>query len=88
MSNWRCICCGWEDIDEQFLTALNPFDSMHKVVGCPDCKQIWEFEQVCDEPGCVRTATCGTLTPTGYRRVCGEHYNMPIGLTHTARKTH
>lgn len=33
-----------------------------------------EEEEMCDEPGCKEPISCGTPTPTGYRRTCSDHY--------------
>lgn len=30
-------------------------------------------DEMCDEPGCKEPITCGTPTPSGYRRTCSEH---------------
>lgn len=30
-------------------------------------------DEMCDEPGCKEEITCGTPTPTGYRRTCSTH---------------
>lgn len=35
---------------------------------------IWDDSgSVCDEPGCIEPAGCGTPTPTGYRTTCLNH---------------
>lgn len=44
------------------------------LIGCPNCKSVDSFTQVCDEPSCRKEATCGIPTKEKYRRVCGEHY--------------
>ena len=31
-------------------------------------------ERECQAPGCHREATCGTPTPDGYQRLCGDHF--------------
>lgn len=30
-------------------------------------------EGACEAPGCAEWATCGTSTPDGYKRLCGNH---------------
>jgi hypothetical protein len=32
-------------------------------------------ERGCQMPGCEQMGTCGTPTPDGYKRVCGDHFH-------------
>jgi len=76
MSNqikWKCTSCDSISIDANLLKAKNPFDETLIITGCPVCKDVAGFTEICDEPNCVRNATCGFPTPEGYRRTCGEH---------------
>lgn len=68
---WECEC-GWRGFISDMLKAPNPFDDTDMIHGCPSCKQIGEFTQMCDE--CWKPATCGTPTDGGYKRLCGDHY--------------
>ena len=94
-NRWRCNECGWHGFSEQLLEAPNPFDpdGCAPVLGCPTCKSINEFTNVCDEPGCKRDAGCGWPSYSqGYRRTCFEHMTAgekagdaaPSGWTGTA----
>ena len=70
---WRCVnClgCFWEG---DLLTARSPFDPDETLTGCPNCKTVDDFERVCDEPGCARTASNGFPVDGGYRHTCFEH---------------
>jgi len=69
--------CGWRGTQDQMLTAPNPFDPGDSIVGCPGCKSVDTLVEVCDEPGCAEFSSCGTPTPTGYRRTCGKHRPCP-----------
>jgi hypothetical protein len=70
---WQCTC-GWIGEESEILTAPNPFDPGDTVVGCPLCKEVGDFDELCDEPGCNRTTSCGFQTKDGgYRRTCHEH---------------
>lgn len=41
---------------------------------CPECGEVNDFTNVCDEPDCDREASCGFPTASGhYRRTCGQH---------------
>jgi hypothetical protein len=76
---WRCGHCGETFREDKFLRAQNPFSSEENdiIVGCPSCKSIGEFSQLCDEPKCLEEATCGFPVKIGfggYRRTCGKHY--------------
>ena len=73
-NRWKCEEC--EEIFDKadLLTAPNPFASNDIIFGCPNCKSVNSFTNVCDEPGCFRNATCGFPTSMGYRRTCGDHY--------------
>jgi len=39
-------------------------------------KELKQFAQICDEPGCFSHATCGWPGDDGYRRTCYEHSNF------------
>ncbi len=58
---------------DHILTAPNPWLDGDTIHGCPECKSPVQFREVCDEPGCWNEASCGTPTPNGYRRICGQH---------------
>lgn len=72
----RCVehRCDWRGTDKEMLEAPNPFDATETVTGCPDCKDVNTLQEACDEPDCWEFSSCGTPTPTGYRRTCGKHY--------------
>lgn len=73
---WRCTECGTISLEDNLLRAKNPFDEADWIVGCPNCKSVEEFEEICDEPGCTRQAGCGFRAGPeygGYRRTCYEH---------------
>jgi len=72
---WRCTECGWVCETKELLTAPNPFDDNMTISGCPGCKEIGRFENMCNVPGCDKPATCGTPTKDGYKRLCGNHYS-------------
>ena len=74
---WMCSECRTITLEPDLLRAENPFDADDIIVGCPECRSINSFTEVCDEPGCVDIATCGFHVREGfgrYRRVCGQHY--------------
>ena len=70
---WRCEECREVMDENDFLKAKNPFDKTEEIYGCPNCKTIDSFVQICDVEGCNIEATCGTPTKDGYRRTCGFH---------------
>jgi hypothetical protein len=66
----KCTACRW----------LGTTDDVDKVEHGPDvwsvcrrCNTPENFVVLCDEPGCERESTCGTPTPTIYRRTCHDH---------------
>lgn len=73
-SNYRC---NWRGVEDEILTAPNPFMEAEVITACPKCKEVYSVTQACDEPHCWEFASCGTPTETGYRRTCGAH--MPKG---------
>jgi hypothetical protein len=75
MSNlrFRCTECGWIGLSDAMLRAPHPFDPDDIISGCPSCKLIGTFVNLCDEDGCNQQATCGWPSPTGYRRTCYKH---------------
>ena len=79
MSNqrkWKCCSCDGISIEADLLNAINPFDETMTIKGCPICKDVVGFTEICDEPECVRDASCGFPTLDGYegyRRTCGDH---------------
>lgn len=73
---WCCDNCGTISLATELLSAKNPFDAEDTLTGCPACKSVNDFYEVCDEPGCVREAGCGFPAGPefgGYRRTCYEH---------------
>ena len=65
--------CAWHGLEDAILRAPNPFDEGETIYACPKCKEVNSVVVACDEPGCWKEATCGTSTPTTYRRTCGKH---------------
>ena len=74
---WRCVECDHVALEMDLLSAENPFRPEERITGCPSCRGIVEFEELCDEPGCDEKATCGfpgaSELISGYRRTCFEH---------------
>lgn len=72
---FKCTDCEvWVGPVEEMLVAQNPFDPSSEIQGCPHCKSIGQFVNLCDESGCTRDASCGWPTNDGgYRRTCYEH---------------
>ena len=75
-----CEACGWRGHDDDILYAPSPFEPQFTIYACPKCKTIEQLRGCCDEPGCWEQDTCGTPTPSGYRRTCGKH--MPNSINH------
>jgi hypothetical protein len=73
----RYLCdnrhCGWIGEEGEMLCAPDPFNEGDMLYACPKCRDQ-SLVLACDEKGCKNQATCGTPTPAGYRRVCGNHY--------------
>jgi hypothetical protein len=79
VKRWRCKNCDAINLEAKLLVGRNPFDDLQKVLGCPDCFEVFggDCEEVCDEPGCTRQAGCGFPAGPewgGYRRTCSEHF--------------
>ncbi len=70
--------CGWRGTRGELLRAAHPFDPDDECMGCPECFDIDSYEEVCDEPGCWETVTCGTPTSQGYRSTCHAHAPPPF----------
>ena len=51
--------------------GLGALELAFRTLGWPDPKPYPEGE--CESEGCHEEATCGTPTPTGYKRLCGKH---------------
>ena len=76
LKRWRCQDCNTISLQPALLTAPNPFDPADTVTGCPHCRSVAQFDEICDEPGCEREAHCGFPAGPefgGYRRTCSEH---------------
>jgi len=70
---WKCQTCNL--INSELLEAPNPFDASLTIYGCPGCKDVNCFVNICDEPGCTDEATCGWPDEDRiYRRTCYRHY--------------
>ena len=71
---WQCRECDAYMHEVDMLTAPNPFDPKDTLVGCPNCKSVGSFREICDEAGCNDEATCGfPAKDSGYRRTCYDH---------------
>ena len=63
----------WSDTAGGYTTGgLSALEDAFSVLGWTD--PMPDMEVRCQRPGCMRQATCGTPTPEGYKRLCGEHY--------------
>ena len=73
---WKCNECNEISLETELLYAKSPFDETDTLTGCPKCKGCNGFDEICDEPGCDRTTSCGFPAGDewgGYRRTCHEH---------------
>jgi len=70
---WQCDECEKIYLESDLLTAPNPFEPDFTITGCPHCKSVECFTEICDEPECTQPASCGFPTDNGYRRTCFEH---------------
>jgi hypothetical protein len=52
--------------------GLSALEHAFDVLGYSDPLEV--PERKCQYENCNRTATCGTPSPKGYKRVCGEHF--------------
>jgi hypothetical protein len=71
--HWKCGECDWRGQDADLLRAPNPFDTTAEIVGCPRCKEVQCFINMCDEPGYREEASSGWPSDDGYRRTCHKH---------------
>lgn len=73
---WCCEECRTVSLGTALLLAPNPFDLADVLLACPKCKSVNNFYEVCDEPECIREASCGYPAGPefgGYRRTCSKH---------------
>lgn len=70
---WKCNECGHHFVQDNFLVATNPFNNKETIYGCPECKTVDQFTNICDEDGCKSDATCGWPSNPAYRRTCHKH---------------
>lgn len=82
--HYRCDDCNAVFPADQLLRADNPWSKdAEAVTGCPHCFTITNGTRLCDDPGCVREATCGWPTPSGgYRMTCGAHMQGATIIEH------
>lgn len=72
--NWRCEFCMAVSVESKLLRGPNPFDAEDELIGCPSCKSVEGFIELCEIEGCLNGATCGGPGSDGvYRRTCGDH---------------
>ena len=73
---WRCNDCALVSEEMALLRAPNPFDTSEEILGCPKCKQVGSFREVCQVGMCESDATCGVPRFRGFRyaRICNRHY--------------
>ena len=55
--------------------GLSALEHAFDVLGYPDPKEVPERKCQYNEK-CNNTATCGTPTKKGYKRICGKHYRL------------
>ena len=72
---FRCRECGWRGAESEIIQIVDAELEGNRWNICPNpaCRAAEQFENMCDEPGCNREATCGWPSPSGYRRTCGDH---------------
>lgn len=71
---WQCEFCAAVSVESELLTAPNPFNQTDELIGCPVCKSVEGFIELCEIEGCTKGATCGGPGNDGvYRRTCGPH---------------
>ena len=58
--------------------GLSALESGFGALGWDDPHLIPDYE--CERDGCHKEATCGTPTPDGYKRLCGNHYTEAQNL--------
>jgi len=56
--------------------GLSALEDAFAVLGWSDPHRI--PEEKCQTARCPKRATCGTPTPDGYKRLCGDHYRAAI----------
>jgi hypothetical protein len=72
---WQFAFQGHRDAKRMVWTGgLSALETAFRVLGWDDPHFI--DEGGCEYPGCIAWACCGTPTPDGYKRVCGEHFEM------------
>lgn len=81
-SNWREVvedlcfqfgCCGHDANGKWLHTGgLSALEAGFEALGWEDPHYV--MEGGCEHPGCKAWDTCGTPTPDGYKRLCGDHY--------------
>ena len=55
-----------------YTGGLSALEDAFEVLDWEDPHEV-DPSNLCDEPGCRRFPTCGTLTPGGYRSTCSVH---------------
>lgn len=59
---------------ELWTGGYSALESAFRFLGWDDPHPIPDSK--CEYPECTERATCGTPTPDGYKRVCGNHYQL------------
>ena len=74
---WRCDECEAVYLDCDLDRVPDPQQGSTRVwTVCPGCRAAEQFTNLCDEPGCLRQASCGWPSISGYRRTCGVHWGV------------
>jgi len=72
---FRCTECEWCGNEGEIVRFSDPeSDQVWSV--CPQCRAAEQFENICDEPGCKKVASCGWPSDGGYRRTCYDHARL------------
>lgn len=71
---YLCKECDHVSMREELLIAPNPFDTKDIILGCPICKSVDCFDQLCQIEGCPKIISGGHRSKKyGYLWTCYEH---------------
>lgn len=72
---WLCQNCNHVSMDDELLTAPNPFEEGDTLYACPNCREMGDLCKACAISGCENPATGGHPGACGYRYAwtCWQH---------------
>lgn len=73
IQEYRCRSCDHVFSDDNILMGKHPFTPDFTVYGCPNCKDVENFDVICDAHLCNKDVSGGKPVNGEYLHLCSDH---------------